>query len=77
MIFNLPKSPIGHEAKKKLLGEAYFLRAYVLFDNYVLWGRIPLRTMPPTAATVNIARSSEEDVIKQIISDLDSAKATS
>ena len=75
VIFNVQKATFNEEARKRILGEAYFLRAYIFFDNYVVWGRIPLRIEPSSAENVHKARASEEEVVKQIIADLEMAKA--
>jgi hypothetical protein len=75
VIYNVQKATFNEDAKKRILGEAYFLRAFVFFDNYVLWGGIPLRTEPPSPENLNMPRASEAEVVKQIIADLDLAKA--
>jgi hypothetical protein len=58
--------------KAKILGEAYFLRAYFYFGLVKAYGGIPLVTVPYESfnADFTIERSSVADVFKQIIADL-------
>lgn len=56
--------------QKRCLGEAYFLRAHYYYILVRLYGGIPLRLEPYTPGTPTaIARSSANDVYKQIHSD--------
>jgi hypothetical protein len=63
--------------KKKILGEARFLRAYAYFTAVRLWGDIPLITNPQTASSEDFfpKRSPQEDIYKLIVEDLLAAEA--
>lgn len=58
------------------VGEAYAIRALMYFYLLRIWGEVPLKLNPSyTDADVErIAKSSKEDVYKQIIADLDFAE---
>jgi hypothetical protein len=58
--------------KEKVLGEAYFLRAYFYFGLVKAYGGVPLVTAPYDSfnADFTIPRSSVADVFNQIIADL-------
>jgi hypothetical protein len=77
-IARVGESEIEESAKNRLLGEAYFLRAFYYFDLVRLWGEVPLRTEPITEGSNanNIAKSSISEVYQQIISDLTIAYKT-
>ncbi len=72
-----PITPMPEVQKKKILGEARFLRAYAYFTAVRLWGDIPLITNPQTASSEDFSpkRSSQEDVYKLIVEDLLAAEA--
>ncbi|MDN5553610.1 RagB/SusD family nutrient uptake outer membrane protein [Prevotella sp.] len=60
--------------QKRCLGEAYFLRAHYYYILVRLYGGIPLRLVPYAPGTTTaIARSSANDVYKQIHSDCQKA----
>ncbi len=63
--------------KKRILGEAQFLRASAYFTAVRLWGDIPLITKPQTASSedFNPSRASVESVYKVIVDDLVAAEA--
>lgn len=62
---------IAAATRDKLLGEAYFLRAYNYFNLVRLWGEVPLKTTVTTSLSdVRIALSSQESVYEQIEKDL-------
>ncbi|WP_047545117.1 RagB/SusD family nutrient uptake outer membrane protein [Psychroserpens sp. Hel_I_66] len=64
------------ERREQIKGEAYFLRSYHYFTLVKLWGGVPLILSPVTsteAESVNIPRSSIEEVYAQITSDLELA----
>lgn len=71
-----PITPMPEAQKKKILGEAKFLRASAYFTAVRLWGDIPLITNPQTADSEDFlpARASQEDVYKLIIADLTEAE---
>jgi starch-binding outer membrane protein, SusD/RagB family len=72
-----PITPMPEVQKKKILGEARFLRAYAYFTAVRLWGDIPLITNPQTASSEDFfpKRTSQEDIYKLIVEDLLAAEA--
>nr|WP_315151538.1 RagB/SusD family nutrient uptake outer membrane protein [uncultured Flavobacterium sp.] len=56
-----------------LLGEALTLRAIYYADLVKAWGDVPFRFEPITNATLYIAKSSRDEVYKQLLKDLDEA----
>ena len=58
--------------KARILGEAYFLRAYFYFSLVKAYGAVPLVTKPYTSfnADFTIGRSSVDSVFSQIVADL-------
>ncbi|WP_374758862.1 RagB/SusD family nutrient uptake outer membrane protein [Runella salmonicolor] len=72
-----PITPMPEVQKKKILGEARFLRAYAYFTAVRLWGDIPLITNPQTASSEDFfpKRSPQEDIYKLIVEDLLAAEA--
>ncbi|MEA5457433.1 RagB/SusD family nutrient uptake outer membrane protein [Arcicella sp. LKC2W] len=71
-----PITPMPDAQKKKILGEAKFLRASAYFTAVRLWGDIPLITKPQTASSENFlpSKSSKDDVYKLILEDLTEAE---
>ena len=64
------------DAKNSALAQAYTMRAFVYFSLARSWGGVPIRTEPLESydpVTVQLARSSVEDVCKLIKADLDQA----
>jgi len=63
--------------KARLLGEAYFLRAYFYFNLVRAYGPVPLVTAPYTSfnADFTIARSTTDSVYALIVSDLHQAES--
>jgi hypothetical protein len=57
-----------------VVGQAYFIRAFVYFQLVNFYGDIPLRLEPTTADAIHLAVSSPKDVYAQIIEDLQSAQ---
>jgi hypothetical protein len=72
-----PITPMDEAQKKKILGEAKFIRAWAYFSAVRLWGEIPLITKPQTATSEDFfpGRASIEDVYKLIVEDLTAAEA--
>ena len=70
-------TPMNEDQKKRILGEAKFLRAWAYFYAVRLWGDIPIITAPQTANSTdfNPPRAPQEDVYKLIVEDLTSAEA--
>lgn len=56
-----------------LLGEALTLRAIYYADLVKAWGDVPFRFEPVTNATTYVAKSSRDEVYKQLLIDLDEA----
>ncbi len=69
-------TPMDEGRKKRVLGEAYFLRAWAYFYAVRLWGDVPLVTKPQTADSEDFlpSRTAQADVYNQIISDLTQAE---
>ena len=72
---NLPKAGFSDASlKEKLTGEAYFLRAYYYQQLIRFYGGVPLISKPyGLTDDYTIARSSYDDCVKFIVSDLDNA----
>ncbi len=72
-----PITPMPEAQKKKILGEARFLRATAYFTAVRLWGDIPLVTNPQTASSEDFSpsRAPQEEVYKLIVEDLVAAEA--
>ncbi|MDP4582192.1 MAG: RagB/SusD family nutrient uptake outer membrane protein [Saprospiraceae bacterium] len=70
-------TPMNAAQKKRILGEAQFLRASAYFTAVQLWGDVPLITKPQTASSEDFSpsRASVESVYKLIVDDLVSAEA--
>lgn len=70
-------TPMDDAQKKKILGEARFLRATAYFTAVRLWGDIPLVTKPQTASSEDFqpARAPQEEVYKLIVDDLVAAES--
>ncbi|MEJ7830383.1 MAG: RagB/SusD family nutrient uptake outer membrane protein, partial [Segetibacter sp.] len=67
-----PIAPMDEKQKKKILGEAKFLRAWAYFYAVRLWGDVPLILKLQTVTTEDFSpsRSPQETVYKQIVEDL-------
>lgn len=65
-------TPMDDAQKKRILGEARFLRAWAYFYAVRLWGNIPLITKTQTANSEDFfpARAPQEDIYKLILDDL-------
>ncbi len=62
--------------KNRILAQAYTMRAFVYFTMVKTWGGIPIRTEPTESydpASIQIPRSSMEEVFTLVKSDLDQA----
>jgi hypothetical protein len=74
----VPGIPQMDEAqRKRVMGEAQFLRAWAYFYAVRLWGDVPLVITTQTAASENFLpkRASKEEVYNQILADLTAAEA--
>ena len=56
-----------------LLGEALTLRAMIYYDLTKAWGDVPARFEPLTSDNLYVAKSSRDEIFKQILADLDEA----
>ena len=65
---------ISEQMKKQLEGESKFIRAFCSFYLVNLWGDIPLTTSTDSKLNAGMLRTPQEDVYKQIISDLKDAQ---
>ncbi|MFD2572697.1 RagB/SusD family nutrient uptake outer membrane protein [Spirosoma soli] len=76
-IAKIPAIPMDAVAKKKALGEAYFLRAYYYFNLVRIFGKVPLITEPVELASTTLYpdQVGEEVIYKQIVDDLTVAEA--
>jgi hypothetical protein len=65
-------TPMDDAQKKKILGEASFMRAWAYFYAVRLWGDVPLITKPQSAASEDFqpSKSSQEEVYNLIVEDL-------
>ncbi len=72
-------NPMDEAQKKKVLGEAQFLRAWAYFYLVRLYGDVPLLTKPVVSGNspdLTPSRTSAETVYKQIVDDLVAAEAS-
>ncbi|HAQ19748.1 MAG TPA: RagB/SusD family nutrient uptake outer membrane protein [Prolixibacteraceae bacterium] len=71
---NVPGMNLDENIKKRILGEAYFLRAHYYFILVQYFGDIPLITEPQNPNdNLLVPRISKDEVYKQIISDFENA----
>ncbi|MCX2741014.1 RagB/SusD family nutrient uptake outer membrane protein [Pontibacter anaerobius] len=81
VLTNVPQITMDATEKERILAEAKFFRAYHYFNLVRAFGGVPLRLSVPVPgeqedpATLNIPRSSAEEVYTQIIQDLTEAAA--
>ncbi|HEX8377997.1 MAG TPA: RagB/SusD family nutrient uptake outer membrane protein [Pedobacter sp.] len=70
-------TPMDEAQKKRVLGQAKFLRAWAYFRAVQLWGDIPLITEPQTTSSPDFfpTRAPKEDVYKLVVQDLIDAEA--
>ncbi|HMI61699.1 MAG TPA: RagB/SusD family nutrient uptake outer membrane protein, partial [Puia sp.] len=74
LIDGMEGSNITPAVKNQVLGEGYFLRAVVYFNNVRTWGAVPLWLHAPSSTQPYMARTSEDSVYNQVISDLQQAE---
>ncbi|MES2108195.1 MAG: RagB/SusD family nutrient uptake outer membrane protein [Bacteroidota bacterium] len=74
----IPGVAMDDAAKKSLLGEVYFLRAFFYYHLVRLYGDVPLITEPVTLDSPDLypERSATDKVYDQVISDLQAAEAS-
>ncbi|MDR2475576.1 MAG: RagB/SusD family nutrient uptake outer membrane protein [Bacteroidales bacterium] len=63
----------NEDARKKCLGEAYFLRGYNYYRLFAQYGGVVVQTVPVAGVVRNFKRSSAEETLNQVISDLENA----
>ena len=70
-------TPMDDKQKKKILGEASFLRSWAYFYAVRMWGDVPLILKPQTVTAEDFSpsRTPQEAVYKQIVDDLLAAEA--
>lgn len=71
-IDNIPGIDMDNDQKKRLLGEAHFLRGLFYFELVRLYGNVPLQLHATTSFTKDsyLARAPVSEVYTQIIADL-------
>ncbi len=71
-------TPMDDAQKKRILGEAQFLRAWAYFYLVRLYGDVPLLTKPVDATSPDLKpkRTASDSVYAQIVADLTSAEAS-
>ena len=67
-------TPSSLSIRGQLLGEAYFIRAFLHFYLTNLFGDVPIAIHSDYGSTNRLARSPQADVYRQIISDLKQAQ---
>jgi len=81
IIVKVPQIPINtfanQDDKNKIIGEAYFLRAFTYFYMSRVWGDVPLKLAPDLdiSQAKNLPRTPAADVMKQCLADLKIAEA--
>ncbi|VTQ04531.1 RagB/SusD family nutrient uptake outer membrane protein [Sphingobacterium daejeonense] len=74
ILANIDKVELQSKDKERYIAEAKFLRALFYFPLWNLYGGAPLITEAPDLESQrDLGRSSEEDLLKQILSDLNDA----
>ncbi len=74
-ISGLKDAPITEALRTQLLGEAYFMRAYYYWTLVSLYGDLPLvLTVDDYAKTVQMKKTPENEIVRQILTDLNEAK---
>ncbi len=63
----------NEDTRKKCLGEAYFLRGYNYYRLFAQYGGVVLQTTPAKGVIRYFERSSEEETLNLVISDLTNA----
>lgn len=74
IITNLEENGSGLSNSQAALGQAYFLRAVTYFDLVRMFGGVPIRTVPTTSETLDLPRSSLEDVYERLVADFETAR---
>lgn len=69
-----PKGGAADSTKTRVVGEAHLLRGMLYFNLVRMFGGVPLRTKPVTAADTDLPRATKQEVYDVIIADLEKAK---
>lgn len=72
---NVPDIEMDEALQDRVLGEAYFLRAYYYFLLTQVYGDVPLMTRLLPPAELKIPRTSKAEIYAQIIADCEAAAA--
>jgi starch-binding outer membrane protein, SusD/RagB family len=72
---NIDKAPLSTDKLNRYKAEVQFLRALFYFTLVDAYGGVPLYTAPVTIDEAKVAKSTKEQVVQQVISDLDFAIA--
>ncbi len=59
--------------KRQIMGEAYFLRAFIYFQMVKIWGDVPLLLDPVDQNTPLAGRTAAKDIMNQVFTDITSA----
>lgn len=76
LIEEIPDGEMSQEEKDQILGQSYFIRAWLLWELVKYYGGVPLVTFtvdPADFAETQLARSSAKECVNQIVEDLDYA----
>lgn len=77
VIAKVPGISMDETAKKKVLGEAHFLRAHYYYNLVRIFGKVPLITEPVALTSENLypQQAPEEEIYERIVDDLIQAEA--
>ncbi len=70
---NLAKASVSDEAKKRMEGEAKFLRAYAYSYLITFFGDVPLILSEQTLDSAKVARTEKAKVLSAVVADLNDA----
>ncbi len=70
---NIDRVEMDGATRNRMIGEVRFLRAFAYFHLTEYYGGVVMYTSPPTIEESRIAKSTKQEVVTQILSDLDAA----
>ena len=74
VIANVPVIPMDEALKARIIGEAKFIRAYTYFNLVNVYGKVPLKLLPPvTPEAIHVPLSEVAAIYLQIEKDLTEA----
>lgn len=74
VIVNVPGIPMDDALKARIIGEAKFIRAYSYFNLVNIFGKVPLKLLPPVSQeAIHVPLSEVADIYAQIEKDLTEA----